>query len=444
MSKEIIDIMLPAFAECLVLVGIHSYLGIHVIKRKVIFVDLALAQIAALGTTVAFLFGINPSSHAAWWFSLGFTLLGAAIFSLSRIRSEKIPQEAVIGLVYALAAAVAILVVDRAPHGAEHIKEILTGSILWVKWKTILSAALAYAGVGIFHYIFRDKFILISNNPEKAYKKGINVRLWDFLFYASFGIVITHSVSTAGVLLVFVFLVVPAIATIMVTDKLKWQLLLGWGMGTIVSVLGLYISYVADFPSGPTVVATYGVVLLLHTLIFYVVKHNNRLAALRNVGLGFAAVVGVVFFFRFMGHTFGAHAEAHASDEAAVLPAASSLASPAESKDAEIHSLLSDENHNLPDTPDELETLYNHSNDDFRKIDILKKWAKIAPARGYREMIRFLKTAQLPFVRDQVLTELKKKTGTDFGYDPSKTAEENARALRKMDVWWASKFNKNK
>ncbi len=443
MSKEIIDIMLPAFAECLVLVGIHSYLGIHVIKRKVIFVDLALAQIAALGTTVAFLFGINPSSHAAWWFSLGFTLLGAAIFSLSRIRSEKIPQEAVIGLVYALAAAVAILVVDRAPHGAEHIKEILTGSILWVKWKTILSAALAYAGVGIFHYIFRDKFILISNNPEKAYKKGINVRLWDFLFYASFGIVITHSVSTAGVLLVFVFLVVPAIATIMVTDKLKWQLLLGWGMGTVVSVLGLYISYVADFPSGPTVVATYGVVLLLHTLIFYVMKHQNRGVALRNIGLGFAAVIVVVFFFRFMGHTFGAHVEPHAS-EAAVLPAAGPVTSPAEAKDSEIHSLLNDENADLPNNAGELETLFAHSNDDFQKIGILKKWARLAPARGYREMIRFLKTAQLPFVRDQILAELKKKTGTDFGYDPSKTAEENAAALNKMNRWWTANFSKNK
>ena len=239
MNLDIFDIMLPAFAECLVLVGIHSYLGIHVIKRKVIFVDLSLAQIAALGTTVAFLFGIAPESMGAYWFSLGFTFIGAAIFSISRFRHEKIPQEAIIGLVYALAAAVAILVIDRAPQGAEHIKEILTGSILWVQWKTIGIAALIYILVGIFHFVFRDKFVLISNNPEKAYQSGVKVRMWDFWFYVTFGIVIAHSVKTAGVLLVFVFLVVPAVATIMLTDRLWLQLVLGWSMGTVVSIVGL-------------------------------------------------------------------------------------------------------------------------------------------------------------------------------------------------------------
>ncbi|HFB67349.1 MAG TPA: metal ABC transporter permease, partial [Calditrichae bacterium] len=273
--------MLPAFAECLVLVGIHSYLGIHVIKRKVIFVDLSLAQIAALGTTVAFLFGLSPQSEGAYWFSLGFTMLGAAIFSLSRFKNEKIPQEAVIGLVYALAAAIAILVVDKAPHGAEHIKEIMTGSILWVQWPTIIKAAIVYALVGGFHFLFRDRFILISNNPEAAYARGINVRFWDFLFYLSFGIVITHSVNTAGVLLVFVFLVVPAIATMMITDKLWLQLVIGWTMGTLVSVIGLALSYYLDLPSGPTVVTTYGLVLLVLSLVLYIVRAENRMIAVR-------------------------------------------------------------------------------------------------------------------------------------------------------------------
>ena len=133
MDLNIWDLMAPAFFECLVLVGIHSYLGLHVIRRKVIFVDLALAQIAALGTTVGFLFGILPDSMGAYWFSLLFTFLGAAVFSISRFRHEKIPQEAIIGLTYAIAASVNILVIDKAPNGAEHIKEVLTGSILWVK-----------------------------------------------------------------------------------------------------------------------------------------------------------------------------------------------------------------------------------------------------------------------------------------------------------------------
>ena len=158
MELSIWDIMAPAFFECLILVGIHSYLGLHVIRRKVIFVDLALAQIAALGTTVGFLFGIMPDTTGAYWFSLLFTFIVAGVFSISRIRHEKIPQEAVIGLAYAIAASVAILVIDKAPHGAEHIKEILTGSILWVKWETIRDAAIVYSFVGIFHFIFRKQF----------------------------------------------------------------------------------------------------------------------------------------------------------------------------------------------------------------------------------------------------------------------------------------------
>jgi zinc/manganese transport system permease protein len=258
-----IEIMLPAFAECLVLVGIHSYFGIHVIKRGIIFVDLALAQIAALGATVAFLFGFAPGTSISYGFSLLFTFLGAAIFSLFRFRETPIPQEAIIGIVYALAAATAILVMDRAPQGAEHIKEMLTGHILWVRWSTILKAAAVYLAVGLFHFLFRHRFLLISNHPEKAAAMGLSVPFWDFLFYASFGIVITHSVSAAGVLMVFIFLVVPAVLSMMLTDRFWLQLVIGWSAGLLVSITGLVISYAADLPSGPTVVSTYGAVLVL-------------------------------------------------------------------------------------------------------------------------------------------------------------------------------------
>jgi len=154
------SLMALPFLECLVLVGIHSYLGIHVIRRKVIFVDLALAQIAALGTIVALMFGLKPQTLEAYVFSLLFTFVGAAVFSLTRLRQEKVPQEAVIGLVYALAAAISILVIDRAPHGAEHIKEVLTGTILWVDWQNVLIAAVIYSVVGLFHWLFRDRFLL--------------------------------------------------------------------------------------------------------------------------------------------------------------------------------------------------------------------------------------------------------------------------------------------
>lgn len=427
MNLDIFDIMLPAFAECLVLVGIHSYLGIHVIKRKVIFVDLSLAQIAALGTTVAFLFGIAPESMGAYWFSLGFTFIGAAIFSVSRFRHEKIPQEAIIGLVYALAAAVAILVIDRAPQGAEHIKEILTGSILWVQWKTIGIAALIYTLVGIFHFVFRDKFILISNNPEKAYQSGVNVRLWDFLFYVTFGIVIAHSVKTAGVLLVFVFLVVPAIATLLLTDKLWLQLILGWTIGTVVSIVGLLLSYFADLPSGPTVVATYGFALLLLALILYVVRANNRQTAIRNLALGIVVLIFTGGVFYGMVKIF--RPENHFDDPGAAFIQKSPI--PVSQSDD-------------PDTTDnsnELLKNLDQTSDAFEKLEILKQLVRIDEREGMFRTIRFLDNSIVPFLGEEAVSILKEYAKTDFGYDSDKSSQENSEAIKKFYSWWKQRYN---
>jgi zinc/manganese transport system permease protein len=296
-SSSVLHIMLPAFCECLVLVGIHSYLGLHVIKRKVIFVDLAFAQIAALGTLIAFLFGIPPHTGASFGFAIALTGLGAAIFSLCRFRRSRVPQEAIIGLVYAIAAALAILLIDKAPHGAEHLKEIMTGSILWVRWPSILTAAVVYTGVGLFHYLFRDRFLLISEDPEAAWDRGLRVRLWDFLFYLSFGIVITVSVDVAGVLIVFVFLVAPAIIGIMLTDRLRTQLLLGWALGVVVTTAGIALAYVKDLSTGPAVIATYGVTMIIIAAVSYVVRAPRRELALRNaalVGLAFIVALGAM------------------------------------------------------------------------------------------------------------------------------------------------------
>ena len=258
---SVFELMLAPFVECLILVGIHSYLGLHVIRRRVIFVDLALAQIAALGTTVGVVFGLMPDTGAAFVFSLTFCLLGALLFTVTRVRHDRIPHEAVIGLVYAITAALAILVVQKT-RGSEHLDSILVGSLLWVKWSDIIAAGVASSLIGALQWIFWKRFLLISDFPEKAYRQGVNVRLWDFLFYASFGFVITISTRVAGVLLVFVFLVAPAIMAVMITRRFGRQLIVGWLSGTVVTVLGLYLSYYLDLPSGPTVVAFYGVVLV--------------------------------------------------------------------------------------------------------------------------------------------------------------------------------------
>jgi zinc/manganese transport system permease protein len=291
------------FLECLVLVGIHSYLGLHVIRRQVIFVDLSLAQIAALGTTVGFLAGIHPGSTGAFLFSLSFTFLGAGVFALTRTsKRERVPQEAIIGLVYALAAALVILVIDRAPHGAEHIKETLTGTLLWVSPREVLTAAIAYLGVGIFHWIFREKFMAITNDARAAREQGLNVVLWDLLFYMSFGFVITFSVNTAGVLLVFVFLVVPAVIGASITDNFRNQLLIGWGLGLLVSVVGLALSYWLNLPTGPAVVALYGLVLLIVALVLHVVRSERPGRALGHIGAGIVVVALVVGYFQGLRH----------------------------------------------------------------------------------------------------------------------------------------------
>ena len=260
----ILDLLLPAFVASLILTGIHAYLGVHVVERGVIFVDLSLAQIAALGTTVAYLAGYDLHSTAAYLFSLAFTFLGAAIFALSRVhRSTRIPQEAVIGIVYAVSAAVAILVMSKATQETEHLKEMLVGNVLSVTWPELARTAVLYAAVGVFHYFCRERFLTISMHEEEAVRRGYNIRFWDFLFYVSFGFVVTSSVAIAGVLLVFCFLIVPSVAAMLFAERLGPRLALGWGMGALVSAGGVALSFFLDLPTGATIVATFGAALFL-------------------------------------------------------------------------------------------------------------------------------------------------------------------------------------
>ncbi len=269
---EILPFLLWPFMASLILTGIHAYLGVHVVERGVIFVDLALAQIAALGATMAILIGLNPHGRGAYFLSLGFTFLGAAIFAFARSRRGHIPQEAFIGIAYAVASAAAILTMSKATGETEHLKDMLVGNILAVSKDEVLKTALLYGAVGLFHYIFRKKFLLISTSHAEAEKQGLNVRFWDFLFYASFGFVVTSSVAIAGVLLVFCYLIVPSVGAMLFADRVGPRLAIGWTMGTLVSALGVYLSVTLDMPTGAMIVCTFGGVLilmfLLHALFF--------------------------------------------------------------------------------------------------------------------------------------------------------------------------------
>ncbi len=264
---EVLQFLLWPFVASLVLTGIHAYLGVHVVERGVIFVDLALAQIAALGATVAILMGMDPHGHSAYWISLAFTFLGAAIFSLARTRRNHVPQEAFIGIAYAVASAAAILAMSKATGETEHLKDMLVGNIIAVGKTEVLLTAALYGVIGAFHYIFRRKFLLISMKPAEAEAQGVSIRLWDFLFYASFGFVVTSSVAIAGVLLVFCYLIVPSVGAMLFADRIGPRLAIGWTMGTLVSALGVYLSVALDLPTGATIVCTFGAVL---TLMFFV------------------------------------------------------------------------------------------------------------------------------------------------------------------------------
>lgn len=261
--SEILSLMLWPILACIVLTGIHVYFGAHVIKRGVIFVDLSLAQVAAFGSTLAFLFGVELDSFTAYLLSLGFAMLGALIFAMTRRRDNEIPQEAIIGIVYAVATAAAILAVARQPEGAEHIKAILVGSVLTVTPMTVFKTAMLYAVIGALHWLWRYPIWAITNDADAARRDGISLRLWDFLFYGSFAFVVTSSVHIVGVLLVFALLVVPGTAAIVTGIKsISRRLVFGWIFGVVVCVAGMVISFVADLPPGATIVGLFGAALL--------------------------------------------------------------------------------------------------------------------------------------------------------------------------------------
>ncbi len=262
---DMLSFLFLPFVAGFVLTGIHAYLGVHVVERGVIFVDLSLAQIAALGTTVALLAGYDVHSGLSYVWSLGFTIIGAAIFAFTRVHREtRVPQEAIIGIVYAVSAAASILVMSKASQETEHLKEMLVGNLLAVSWAIVIKTAVLYSLVGLFHFVFRRKFLAITLNAHNGEADRIpNVKLWDFLFYISFGFVVTWSVAIAGVLLVFSYLIVPSVAAMLFAESIGKRLAIGWTMAVLVTAIGILLSFQLDLPTGATIVCTFGLSLLL-------------------------------------------------------------------------------------------------------------------------------------------------------------------------------------
>jgi zinc/manganese transport system permease protein len=251
---------------CVLLPWLLVYLGLHVVQRGIIFIDIAMAQMASLGICIAVLFHLDLQS---WWtfaIALALTFVGAAVFSFTGKRTSQIPQEAVIGIAYVVAAAAAVLLLSRAAEGDEQIKQMLVGNILLVTPLEVWKCFGLFVLVGLLHFLLRRNFLLVSYDRDGAYAKGLRVRWWDFLFYAAFGLVVTSFVRIAGVLLVFSYLIVPAVCGINLAGSLTRRLLIGWLIALIGGVGGLFFSFWWDLPSGAAIVCTFGALLVLVSL----------------------------------------------------------------------------------------------------------------------------------------------------------------------------------
>src|SRR5690348_10113909 len=261
------EVMFWPIVACVLLPWLLVYLGLHVVQRGIIFVDIAMAQMASLGICVALLFRFDLHGWTTFAIALAFTILGGAIFSLTGKRASKIPQEAIIGIAYVVAAAAAVLLLSRAAEGDEQIKNMLVGNILLVSPRDVWERFILFVVVGLCHFVLRKNFLLVSFDRDRAYQEGLRVRWWDFLFYALFGLIVTSFVRIAGVLLIFTYLIVPAVCGINLARRIGNRLLVGWIVALVGGVAGLFFSYWWDLPSGAAIVCTFGALLILISLI---------------------------------------------------------------------------------------------------------------------------------------------------------------------------------
>jgi zinc/manganese transport system permease protein len=459
--------MFVPFLACLVLSINHVYLGIHVIARKVIFVDLALAQIAALGATYALTLGYDPNidSFRVSLFSLAFTFVGAGAFAIARMRKDKIPQEAFIGIIYAAASAAAILILSKSATGGEELKHMLVGDVLLVSLPSVLNMALLYGSIGIFHILFRKKFLAISLDPEKAEDSGIRIRFWDILFYMSFGLVITKSVAIVGVLLVFSYLVVPAVIAHMWADTIRGRLLLGWMIAILASTFGIGWSFYADYPTGPAVVVMLAIFLVASGIIYYLQNAREKIRAVATVA---ALVLSGILFLGGLAHFKKAEPETPASkpdlvgiflkelstddqasqldgikhlqeiDDPRIVPALDSLL--VRSKSDEVVEAVATAMSKRRD-PRAIPVLRKAAAgiyDYFLKLTIGEAQLNVGDNEGFSTLIRILSEDDAGYARHQAYELFEKRSGQKFGYNPDASVSANSSALKKMSEWYST------
>lgn len=469
-------LFLPLLA-CILLLGIHTYFGIHVISRGIIFVDLSLAQIASLGTVVSFALGAALHSSEASFYSFGFALIGALIFTATRSREGRLPQEAVIGIVYAVATAAAMLLVDKNPEGMEVIQGSLTGRLLWVDGATIITTSRIFAFVAVFHVIFLEKFLALSLLGEASSRKNASMWMWDFLFYASFGVMITKAVEISGILLVFAFLVIPAVISSLFLKGIGGRLAAGWLLGTVASVIGLSVSYRYDLSAGPAIVSLLTLALIVAGLARHILRTPHPVAYAIKAALALSSLAFVSYIFylesplgkgashphdhvnetgeevrihstgEFGGHTEGTHA-LHLLDRFAADPRDEKILKELESHVSGLISLLYDKSPDVreraagamgavgggPMVERELEKAFAQEEDEWVRFEMAKALFSLDARAGGRLLLSMMSDEKMPtFLKAQSVRLLRKETGASFGYSPEATLRENREALRQWD-----------
>jgi zinc/manganese transport system permease protein len=272
---ELLSLMKWPLIASLILPWLLVYLGLHIVQRGVIFVDLALAQTAAFGTCMSMVVGYDVHDWQSYAFSLGFTFVGAVVLTFTRSRDQRVPQEALIGIVYVVAAAAALLAVSKSAGGKEELQRSLVGELLVVPPSVVMKTFGLVVGVGIVHFLFRKKFLAISADADRAAAEGLNVRWWDFVFYMLFGLVVTSFVHIGGVLLVFTYLVVPAVCSTYLVSSIGAKFAVGWCIATLSSVVSLAITAKEDLPIGAAIVCALGVALILVAIVSRLIRKTR-------------------------------------------------------------------------------------------------------------------------------------------------------------------------
>ncbi len=251
--------MVQALAAAVITGVLLSYLGVHVVGRGIVFVDLALGQISSLGVAFAAFIGTGLTS-----IPLIFTLVGALLMSFINIRDKRLKQEAVIGILYAFTSALTVLFISKTPHGDSDIQEVLFGNILSISWQQITLVGIVFGAIAIMHLIFARKFFNLTESFENGQNHSVGIfNVWNFLFYISIGLAIVFAVKINGVIPVFSYLIIPAVSAILISKNKITVIILAMLISILAGFLGLNFSFHYDFPAGPSIVSVLGGIFTL-------------------------------------------------------------------------------------------------------------------------------------------------------------------------------------